>query len=74
MSRVEFETELNQRNCTQIGTTSSGYTVWQTEDGDPFSVPPPEELGPNGELCYPDWMLDHLIAEVGIPVAKRPRH
>ena len=74
MSPEEFESELNQRNCYKLGQTRSGYTVWETEDGDPFSVPPPEETGPDGRLCYPDWMLDDLINQVGIPIGKRPRH
>jgi hypothetical protein len=74
MSPEEFEAELSQRDCNKLGRTKLGYTVWETEDGNPFSVPPPEEAGPNGQLCYPDWMLDDLIKEVGLSFSKRPKH
>jgi hypothetical protein len=73
MPPEELESELQQRNCSKIGQTQSGYAIWETEDGDPFSVPPPEEDA-DGKLSYPDWMLDDLIRETGIPAAKKPRH
>jgi hypothetical protein len=73
MSVLEFEHELELRDCKKIGTTKSGYSVWETETGDPFSVSPPEEDS-GGELKYPDWLLDDLIAEVGIPAKRKTHH
>lgn len=69
----EFEQELEERGCSKIGTTKSRYAIWETEGGEPFSVSPPEEDS-EGELAYPDWMLNDLIAEVGIPAKKKLRH
>jgi hypothetical protein len=74
LSPEELEAELSRRNCSIIGKTTSGVTVWQTEDGEPFSVMPPEEPGPDGKLYYPDWILDDIIRQVGIPTTPRPRH
>jgi hypothetical protein len=67
MTREEFEKELSDRGCRklmEIGAT--GYTLWEDHNGEPFSVPPPEELTQGGEERYPDWMLDDLINSVGL--------
>jgi hypothetical protein len=70
---VEFEAELEGRNCKKVGTTKSGFTIWETADGEPFSVSPPEE-DVDGEKRYPDWLLDDLVENVGIPAKKRAVH
>ena len=74
LSREEFEAELIRRNCSKIGETRSGYGLWETEDGEPFSIPPSEAERADGESGYPDWMLDDLIREVGLPAMPKPRH
>jgi hypothetical protein len=48
MSPEEFETELNQRNCTKLAETKSGYTIWETEDGDPLFGSPSRRDGIGG--------------------------
>ncbi|MSP68074.1 MAG: hypothetical protein EXQ96_08310 [Alphaproteobacteria bacterium] len=73
MPPEEFEHELTQRNCQKLAKTSSGYDIWQDEKGNPFSVPPSEEMS-DGKLAYPDWMLDDLIQSVGLPKAKIKPH
>ncbi|MDE2019733.1 MAG: hypothetical protein KGJ13_05315 [Patescibacteria group bacterium] len=70
---AEFESELEARECSKVGTTKSGHCIWETKDGEPFSVSPPEEDS-DGHVSYPDWMLDDLIAEVGLPTKKRVTH
>jgi len=62
----EFEGELNRRGCRKIKDIKNGYSLWANEREEVFSVPPPEELA-SGEFKYPDYLLDDLIEEMGLP-------
>jgi hypothetical protein len=62
----ELAAELERRDCTYKGAGPNGYHFWESPTGEPFSVPPPEELIA-GETRYPEWFLDDLIREVRLP-------
>ena len=68
-----WDSELEQRDCKKVGKLSNGYTVWEIlgTDHECFSAPPPSERLPDGRMGYPDWMLDDLIREVGLPAARK---
>jgi hypothetical protein len=67
----QFRAELEQRRCKFQKAAANGYTYYISPGGEPFSVPPPEELD-DGDKRYPDWMLDDLINHVGLPAEKGP--
>jgi len=71
LTAEEFAAELNGRRCKKLKDLESGYSIWEDEQGEPFTVPPPEEWRDN-EKRYPDWMLDDLIREVGLPADRGP--
>lgn len=67
-SKEEFEAELERRGCQKIEDNKAYGSLWVWSGNVHFTVPIPEEME-DGRAYYPDWMLDHLIASMGLPPA-----
>jgi hypothetical protein len=68
-TREELAAELEQRDCRYVKNGPNGYTFWESHTGEPFSVPPPEEVD-GGVATYPESLLDDLIRELQLPPKK----
>jgi hypothetical protein len=62
----ELAAELEARKCRFIKDGPNNYRLWESHTGEPFSVPPPQELI-DGDHRYPGWFLADLIRELGLP-------
>ena len=62
-SRDEFWLELERRGCHRVTEEDELGTFWLGPDGRHFQVPPGNQ--------YPDFMLDDLILQHGLP--RKPR-
>jgi hypothetical protein len=66
MTKEELAAELEARKCKFVKDGPNGYQFWESHAGEPFSVPPPEELIA-GETRYPQWFLEDRILELDLP-------
>ena len=66
LTPVELFAELEARRCRFVKDGPNGYQCWESHMGEPFSVPPPQEIIA-GEHRYPGWFLADLIREIGLP-------
>jgi hypothetical protein len=67
-SREEFWRELERRGCHRVTEEDDLGSFWLAPDGRHFQGPPPD-----ADDRYPDWMLDDLIRQHGLPQAVRPQ-
>jgi hypothetical protein len=67
-SREEFWLELERRGCHRVSEADDLGSYWLGPDGRHFQVPAPDADG-----RYPDWMLDDLIRQHGLPRVPRGR-
>jgi hypothetical protein len=67
-SREEFRLELERRGCHRVSEEDDLGSFWLGPDGRHFQVPAPDADG-----RYPDWMLDDLIRQHGLPRVPRGR-
>jgi hypothetical protein len=66
LTKAEFFAELERRDCRRVGDAPNGYTLWESDSGEPFSVPPPDEVTPGGNT-YPCVLLTDMINQLGLP-------
>jgi hypothetical protein len=66
--RQEFWRELEIRGCHRVSEEADLGSFWLAPDGRHFQVPPPD-----ADDCYPDFMLDDLIRQHGLPRTPRRR-
>jgi hypothetical protein len=67
-SREEFWLELERRGCHRVSDEDDLGSFWLGPDGRHFQVPAADADG-----RYPDWMLDDLIRQHGLPRVPRRR-
>jgi hypothetical protein len=66
LTRDELHAELEALKCECVTRNGPrGYSFWETKNGKPFSVPPPEILVPGSDR-YSQRFLDDLINELGL--------
>ena len=60
--REEFWRELENRGCHRVSEEADLGSFWLAPDGRYFQVPPPDP-----DDYYPDFLLDDLIRQHGLP-------
>jgi hypothetical protein len=65
-SRTDFWLELEKRGCKRVTEEDDFGSFWLGPNGRHFQVPKPD-----ADDSYPDWMLDDLIRQHGLPPPSR---